>query len=443
MASTPLRAFMASTDAPAPALACSSTLSRVSSGTIGKAVDALLKWNESKKTQQKAQLIEDDDFFYLILTLKKIPANGRTNPYKIPLPHPLHSSEEELCLIIDDRSKSRLTSEDAKKKIQADGIPISKVLKLSKLKSDYRPFEAKRKLCNSYDLFFADKRIIPLLPRLLGKLFFKKKKIPIPVELSHKNWKEQIEFACGSALLYLRTGTCCVLKVARVAQGRDEIISNVVAAIDGVSEIIPKKWANVRSFHLKMNESLALPLYQSIPDMGLKIEGVKKKGEESNEVAAGLESAEEGKPKDEMKSAKKKPSKKGRIHEVRYMDTNLDELLGNGELGIDEDSDDGDNNENYDLGTAELMSKKRKKVNGMQNQVLNEVNGEKQSKKTEKVKKGDAMKKKKGRISLESGGEEAAVDDGPKKNKESKIGKSEGVGRKIKSKKSNRKQATM
>ncbi|XP_043702628.1 ribosomal L1 domain-containing protein 1-like [Telopea speciosissima] len=432
---------MASSESSVPAP--SSTSSRVGSGTVGKAVDALLNWNESKKKQQKAQLIEEDDFLYLILTLKKIPANGRTNPYKIPLPHPLHSPEEELCLIIDDRSKARLTSEAAKKKVQADGIPITKVLKLSKLKTDYRPFEAKRKLCNSYDLFFADKRVIPLLPKLLGKQFFKKKKIPIPVELTHKNWKAQIEHACGSALLYLRTGTCSVLKIARVSLGRDEIVANVVSAIDGIAEIIPKKWANVRSFHLKMSESLALPLYQSVPDMVFKIEGVKKKEEESKEeIPAGLESGKEGKLKDEKKSGKKKVSKKGRIHEVRYMDNNLDELLGNEELDGDEDSDDGEDNDNYDLGIAELLSKKRKKVHRMKGDpVLNELNGEKHPKKPEKLKKGDAVKKKKGLITSESGVKEAmAIADGPKKNKKSKIAKSEGVGMKTKNKKSSRKQ---
>ncbi|XP_042479625.1 putative ribosome biogenesis protein C8F11.04 [Macadamia integrifolia] len=442
---------MASSDSPVPLPAPSSTSSRVSSGIVGKAVDALLKWNESKKKKlEKAQLLEQDDFLYLILTLKKIPANGRTNPYKIPLSHPLHSPEEELCLIIDDRSKNRLTSEAAKKKIQAEGIPISKVLKLSKLKTDYRPFEAKRKLCSSYDLFFADKRIIPLLPKLLGKEFFKKKKIPIPVDLTHQNWKQQIEYACGSALLFLRTGTCSVLKIARVSQSRDEIVANVVSAIDGTTEIIPKKWANVRSFHLKMSESLALPLYQSVPDMVLKIDGINKKEESKEELSAG-ESGKDAKLKDGKKSGKKKLAKKGRIHEVRYMDNNPDELLGGDELGGDEDSDDGEDNDSYDLGTAELTGKKRKKVHRVkEDSVLNELNGEKQPKKPEKVNKGDAVKKKKGRVSSESGSEAAAVDhetsgamnvaDGPKKIKKGKLGKLEGVEMKIKYRKSTSKQ---
>ncbi|KAF8369257.1 hypothetical protein HHK36_032732 [Tetracentron sinense] len=434
----------------------SSVASRVSPETVGKAVDALLKWRNSKSKQQKPQLLEQDDLLYLILTLKKIPPKGRTNPFKIPLPNPLHSSDEELCLIIDDRSKSSLTSEAAKKKIKSENIPISKVLKLSKLKSDYRPFEAKRKLCDSFDLFFADKRIIPLLPRLLGKQFFKKKKIPIPVDLTHKNWKQQTENSCGSALLYLRTGTCCVLKVGRVSLGRDEIVANVVAAIDGVAEIVPKKWANVRSLHLKMSESLALPVYQSVPDMGLKIEGIKSK-EENIEEELGKVVENEGNERVEEKLRKKKGSNKGRIHEVRYMDSNLDGLLDEDEMGSGKGVDDGETSENdelgsddskrsqkNDLGSAELAAKKRKKANRMKKEhVLKELNGEKRQKKSAKVKNGAAVKQKKG-LSLASGEivDDLPISGGVKKKEKNKLGKLQDGEMKMNDKKSKRNRAT-
>lgn len=40
---------------------------------------------------------------------------------------------------------------------------------ISKLKGKYEPYEAKRQLCNSYDLFVADDRIVPSLPKLIGE----------------------------------------------------------------------------------------------------------------------------------------------------------------------------------------------------------------------------------------------------------------------------------
>ncbi|KAJ6313754.1 hypothetical protein OIU78_017409 [Salix suchowensis] len=161
------------------------------------------------------KLISVDIAVLTARNVSEIPQKGvsRINAHKIPLPNslinPLNEAPE-LCLIIDDRPKSGLNKDGAKKKIQNDNIPISKIIKLSKLKTDYRPFEAQRKLCDSYDMFFADKRVVPLLPKMLGRQFFKKKKIPVTLDLKHHNWKEQIDRACGSAMLYLRSGTCSV-----------------------------------------------------------------------------------------------------------------------------------------------------------------------------------------------------------------------------------------
>lgn len=271
--------------------------SRVSPKTVERAVKALLKWLKSNSQTQKPQLLEQDDFVYLILTLKKIPQVSRTNAFKIPLPHSLLGNDSdnppEICLIMDDRPKSNLTKDAVMKKIKNDNLPITKVIKITKLKTDYRPFEAKRKLCDSYDMFLADKRVVPLLPKLLGKHFFKKKKIPVPVDLKHQNWKEQIEKVCGSALLYLRNGTCSVLKVGKVSMGAEDIAENVIAAINGVAEIVPRKWGNVRSFHLKLLESLALPVYQAVPDLKLKIEGVKENEGECQDKESEKENAED------------------------------------------------------------------------------------------------------------------------------------------------------
>ncbi|XP_022159732.1 ribosomal L1 domain-containing protein 1-like [Momordica charantia] len=426
-----------------PGSVCVPPSSRVNQQTAEKAVESLLQWRNSKR--EKPQLFDQEDFLYLVVTLRKIPPKGRTNPYKIPLPHSLHSESSELCLIIDDRTKSNLTKDDARKKIQSENIPISKVIKLSKLKSDYRPFEAKRKLCDSYDMFFADDRVIPLLPSLLGKHFFKKKKIPVPLNLRHKNWKEQIEKSCASALLYLRTGTCSVVKVAKTSMEVEEIVSNVIAAIDGIAEIVPKKWSNVRSFHLKLLESIALPIYQSVPDLKFKIEAAMK-GEDKGieEVEDSGKSPTPVKVSNKKEKEKKLSKKKGRIHEVRYMDSNGGELSDEDELGsdLDEDTDNVKVSEDVIMGSDELKGKKRSRVNkGKEEDLQTELNVEKPLKKpismkkdsvkqkkdeiSEKKKIGDKIKKKGGLLSVDNDGESAG-----KKVKKSGVSKLKAAGTK-------------
>ncbi|KAL0724691.1 hypothetical protein Bca4012_039290 [Brassica carinata] len=312
---------------------------RVSPKTVHEAVTSLLKWKTEKSKTEKPQLLEQDEFVYLIVTLKKIPQTNRTKPHRILLPHPLIDTEQdspELCLIIDDRPKSGLTKADAKKKIESENIPITKILKLSKLRTDYKAFEAKRKLCDSYEMFFADRRVIPLLPRLIGKKFFESKKIPAAVDLKHRNWKEQIEKACGSAMFFVRTGTCSVVKVGKLSMEGDEIVENVMTTLNGVVEVLPGNWKYVRSLHLKLSESLALPVYQSVPDLKLKIEAFEM---EKSVVVVKEENKKKKKGESVVVDEVKGKKKKGRLHEVRYMDSNVSEVLDEDEIGDVEVSD--------------------------------------------------------------------------------------------------------
>ncbi|CAH8310446.1 unnamed protein product [Eruca vesicaria subsp. sativa] len=359
--------------------------SRVSPKTVHEAVTSLLKWKTEKSKTQKPQLLEQDEFIYLIVTLKKIPQTNRTKPHRILLPNPLINTQEdspELCLIIDDRPKSGLTKKDAREKIESDNIPITKILKLSKLKSDYKAFEAKRKLCDSYEMFFADRRVIPLLPRLIGKKFFASKKIPAAVDLKHRNWKEQVEKACGSAMFFVRTGTCSVVKVGKLGMERDEVVENVMVTLNGVVEVLPGKWKYVRSLHLKLSESLALPVYQSVPDLKLKIDGF---GSEKSVVVK--EESESGEKSDVVKGKKKK----GRIHEVRYMDSNVSEVLDDDEIGDVEFSIESG-------GDKDKKMKKRKEISEI-------VEAEKPKKKVAKGKSKDELKpKKKTKITKEESG---------------------------------------
>lgn len=78
----------------------------------------------------------------------------------------------EVCLFVKDPQR------EYKDLIHSLGLDhvITKVIGISKLRQKYKEYEAKRLLCNSYDLFLADDRVLPLLPKLLGKTFFAKKR---------------------------------------------------------------------------------------------------------------------------------------------------------------------------------------------------------------------------------------------------------------------------
>ncbi|KAL6566277.1 hypothetical protein OROGR_001892 [Orobanche gracilis] len=253
---------------------------KIKEDTVRKAVNALLKWKKQKKSnsqsdheiseeqQQEEEEDEGDDFIYLSVTLKKAPPKNLTlEPHRIPLPHSLlcpDGSNLNPCLIVDGK---KITVESAQKTLIAQGVPIIKrVFKLSKLRSDYKSFELKKKLYDSFDVFLATKNVVSLLPNVLGKVFYKKKrKIPVPVNLNAdgSNWKEEIENSFKSSLLWLSSGTCSVVRVGKwgVTESK-ETVENVFEAIDRLLEIVPKKWGGIRCFHLKFSNSLAMPIYR-------------------------------------------------------------------------------------------------------------------------------------------------------------------------------------
>jgi ribosome biogenesis protein UTP30 len=173
----------------------------VESKLIEKAINALLKWQE-KQQNKSEELIEQQEYIYCIVTLAKMPSKLQVKPIRIPLKHSIHPGAN-VCVISKDPQS------DYKPKLDC------KVIGVSKLKQKYKAFEEKRLLSSSYDLFLADKRVLPVLPRLLGKSFFLKKKYysinfrqPIPIDLTKDNLKQELLDVLSGTFLYLNKGTC-------------------------------------------------------------------------------------------------------------------------------------------------------------------------------------------------------------------------------------------
>lgn len=69
--------------------------------------------------------------------------------------------------------------------------------------------------------------------------------------------------------------TCCepgkkaeqgaVCRVAKNSMSSEDCTDNIVAVVEGAVEHISKKWSNVQALHLKSVNSVALPVYQTLP----------------------------------------------------------------------------------------------------------------------------------------------------------------------------------
>lgn len=241
---------------------------------VRKAAQSILKYVGKQQAASNSLFAEDEEFLYLLLALKKMPMQPRKDkPVALHIPHPLYSLEgQEVCLFVKD-TPDGAGHKEAKKRlsqVQKSG-GVAKVVGTSKLRTKYESHEAKRKLCRSYDLFLADERILPSLPKLIGKAFFKKKKQPIPIDLRRGNWAAQVKRACQHTYMFKSSGTCINVKVAKSGFSVQQIVDNVHAALCAAVQHVPKKWSNVQGVFLKTPESVALPLFQTLPDAPQRI----------------------------------------------------------------------------------------------------------------------------------------------------------------------------
>ncbi|KAL6050258.1 proteasome-interacting protein cic1 [Balamuthia mandrillaris] len=239
---------------------------------VERAVRALFQHlEEAKKKQKKSALLDEVDTLSLIVALKRIPGKPPRKPVPIAIPHTLHRSSE-ICIFTKDPQEEykKLFFEDK----PCDGV--KKVISFTKLRNNYNTYEAKRKLAGSYDLFLTDDRILPLLARKLTKAFFVKKKHPIPVNLKAKNLPQEIAKARDATYLFLNTGPSFSVKIATTEFTVDEAVDNIMEGLENIAAKIPKKWKNVQAVNLKATNTIALPIYNSLPDMALEVKGAVK-----------------------------------------------------------------------------------------------------------------------------------------------------------------------
>ncbi|KAF9479914.1 ribosomal protein L1 [Pholiota conissans] len=304
----------------------------VSLKQCSKAVEALLSHELKKKEKfESSQLLPaKEQNVWLNVTIKTIPPGHRLKPVKIPIVHPLVDPRTSpVCLITKDPQR------EYKDLLEKHNIKfISRVVGLEKLKGKFKPFEARRMLLKENGMFLADDRVIPLLPKLLGSKWFEAKKQPIPVCLSRKDLKGELERAISSTYMNQNQGTCTSIKVGKMSQTPSQILDNIKSAIPAVAKAIKGNWGNIQSLNIKTNSSASLPIWTCALDdtEGGRWHGLQAEDEEDDDVEMDGESEEdeeEVKPKkgaaskgkkrpsssDEDEPVEEKPAKKSKIVE--------------------------------------------------------------------------------------------------------------------------------
>lgn len=223
-----------------------------------------------EKKKQGKQLLDDGEselcsvssLLYLEVKFGKIPEKFSLMPVRMPIPHPFRDAangELSVCVITKDPQRY------FKDQINPMGLKsVTKIIGISKLRTKFKSFEAKRVLRSSFDLFVADSRIVPMLPKVLGKTFFAKKKQPVTVQLEESNsegMKKEIKNAIEATFFFRASGSTTSIIVGSVGQRSEHIASNIESVIKQLGSKIPGGLSAIRLIHLKTKDSAAIPIY--------------------------------------------------------------------------------------------------------------------------------------------------------------------------------------
>ncbi|KAH6911422.1 ribosomal protein L1p/L10e family-domain-containing protein [Coprinopsis sp. MPI-PUGE-AT-0042] len=182
---------------------------------------------------------------WLNVTVKKIPPGHRIKPVKVPVVHPLVDPRtSSICLITKDPQR------EYKDLLETHKIKfISRVVGVEKLKGKFKPYEARRALLKENGMFWADERVVPLLPSFSARngLTLKIFRQPIP----------SLSGCISSTYMNQNQGTCTSIKIATLSHKPSQVLANLQKA-DGWEK-------QPESSYQKTNSSVSLPIWTCAP----------------------------------------------------------------------------------------------------------------------------------------------------------------------------------
>ncbi|XP_076379258.1 ribosomal L1 domain-containing protein 1 [Megalopta genalis] len=245
-------------------------LTDLSKEHILQCISAIFHLTEEQLKNKNALFDGESQPVFMQVTCIRVPKTPRRH-MRILLPHSIVGSDDEVVLFVGDlqrgkRQDNDITVDHYEELLRKHGCTnIKRVISFNQVKTEYDQYELKRKLLGSYDHFLVDGKIAGHLSHLLGKEFYKKRKLPTYIRMQSKDLKHEIEYALRKTSIQLHSyGDTHIVQIGHTSMRKEEILENVFELCTHLSKNYPGGWTNIRSIRLKTPKSLALPIYTSL-----------------------------------------------------------------------------------------------------------------------------------------------------------------------------------
>jgi len=244
-----------------PAVAKSAEAERVNNVKVKKdqllkAVSALVQLSKKRSANANPLFGSNSETMQVIFNLSTIP-QGKMKPMLIELPHPLYDDKSEVCFIAKDPQKQY-----KQMLLEKHPVPgLTKVIGLTKLKKNYATAESKRALADSFDLFLCDSRVVEMMPKILGSIFYDKKlKRPLPVRMDYLNPAPNLRKAIAGTTLRMPSGPCVGVKIGKCSMDEAHLAANAAAVVSFATKYLAGN--PVQTISIQATDSPALPIWR-------------------------------------------------------------------------------------------------------------------------------------------------------------------------------------
>merc|ERR1711976_715063 len=216
-------------------------MSKLSRETVSDAVGSVLEGSQKKK-RKFTETVE------LQISLKNYdPQKDKLFAGTIKLRH-IPRPRMKVCILGDQQH-----CDEAK----ANDVPHMDVDALKKLNKNKK---LGKKLAKKYRAFLASDSLIKQIPRILGPGLNKAGKFPTTLTHS-ESMMAKIEEVKATIKFQMKKVLCLAVAVGHVKMTQEELVSNIILAVNFLVSLLKKNWQNVRALYIKSTMGPAQRIY--------------------------------------------------------------------------------------------------------------------------------------------------------------------------------------
>ncbi|CAL7936007.1 unnamed protein product [Xylocopa violacea] len=209
-------------------------LNDLSKEHILQCISVIFHLTEEQLKNKNALFDDESQPVFMQVTCIRVPKTPR-RCMRIPLPYTIVSPNDEVALFVGDLQRGRRkdyepTVEHYEDLLRKHGCTrIKSIIPMNQVKTEYDQYELKRKLVDSYDYFLVDGKIAGHLSHLLGKEFYKKRKLPTSIRMQSKDLKHEVEYALRKSIMQIHSsGDTHIIQVGHTSMRKEEIVENIL-----------------------------------------------------------------------------------------------------------------------------------------------------------------------------------------------------------------------